>query len=219
MTDFLIRVSEWVLPIFIFATIANVGLTHNMRKILGYRHEWRFAAPTAALLILEWHSVRKVGDVAPITGGFPPFSPPALALLDGDLVLAAATLALVVLIQGAGVSHTTVNLDGSPIDGNRDILAQGIANTATGLFSGIPGGGSVGQTALNIEVGGQTRWSGVFAGLWVLLFLLALPGVVSLVPMTVLAALMIIAGFSALDFKEARALLALDTKRRRTSWT
>lgn len=192
---------------------AAIGIGALAVALAVNRTRWRnwssFAAlvlPTFALALLGLTGVRTVADVAPITGGLPPLSLPALRLLDLDLVLAGATLAMIVLIQGAGVSQSVENADGSPVDPNRDVLAQGVANVATGLFSGIPAGGSVGQTALNIEVGAQTRWSGVLGGLAVLLFLLVLPGPISMVPLAVLAALMIVAGLSALDLKEARAL-------------
>ncbi len=192
---------------------ATIGLAALAIAFVVGRTRWSnwaslaaLALPTAALLILDWAQVSIVGDTAPITGGLPPFSPPAFGLLDKNLLLSAASLAVVILIQGAGVSQSVTNLDRAPVDANRDILAEGVANAAAGVLSGIPAGGSVGQTALNIEVGARTRWSGVFGGLWVLLFLVALPGAVSRVPMPVLAALMVVAGVGAIDFREARAL-------------
>ena len=114
-----------------------------------------------------------------------------------------------IAIQGAGVSQSMVNIDGKPISVNRDILAQGAGNIAAGLFSGIPAGGSVGQTALNVSVGAQTRWSGIFAGLWMLAILAFLATPVGYVPMAVLAALMIIAGITAIDLGEARSIWAV----------
>jgi sulfate permease, SulP family len=74
------------------------------------------------------------------------------------------------------------------------------------LFSGIPAGGSVGQTALNVAVGARTRWSGILGGVWMLVIVLAARNLVGQVPMTVLAALMIMSGISALDFREARSI-------------
>jgi SulP family sulfate permease len=86
------------------------------------------------------------------------------------------------------------------------MLAQGAANVASGIFSGIPAGGSVGQTALNVSVGARTRWAGVLHGAWMLVIVLLLPGLVGLVPMAVLAALMIKAGLSAINLPEARSI-------------
>ena len=85
-------------------------------------------------------------------------------------------------------------------------MAQGVANAASSILSRIPAGGSVGQTALNVNVGAQSRWAGVLAGIWMLAILYLVPDLVGQVPMTVLAALMIIAGINALDLAEARSI-------------
>jgi SulP family sulfate permease len=86
------------------------------------------------------------------------------------------------------------------------MIAQGAANMASGLFSGIPAGGSVGQTALNVSLGAKSRWGGIFAGLWMLAIVLLIPGLVSRVPMAVLGALMVVAGFQAINFREAYSI-------------
>jgi SulP family sulfate permease len=98
------------------------------------------------------------------------------------------------------------NRDGSRPSASRDMLAQGVANVAAGLFSGIPAGGSVGQTALNVRVGARSRWAGVMGGAWMLAIVLLVPGLVGEVPMSVLAALMIVSGVSAIDLREARSI-------------
>src|SRR4029078_11230055 len=86
------------------------------------------------------------------------------------------------------------------------MFAGGGENVAGGLLSGIPAGGSVGQTALNVSVGARSRWSAILSGVWVLMFVLLVPGLVARVPITVLAALMILAGLSAIDLREARSI-------------
>ncbi len=68
------------------------------------------------------------------------------------------------------------------------------------LVSGMPTGGSVGQTALNVSAGAKSRLAGVFHGAFMLAIILLIPGLVSLVPMPVLASAMIVAGYSAIRF-------------------
>ncbi len=165
--------------------------------------------PTVAVLMLGWSGVRTVSDVGGVGGGLPFPRLPSLSLITADLLFAAFALAAIIAIQGAGVSQSMSNIDGSKISVDRDMLAQGASNIAAGLFSGIPAGGSVGQSALNVSVGAQTRWSGIFGGLWMIAILLFLSAPVGLVPMTVLAALMIIAGISAIDLGEARSIWAV----------
>jgi sulfate permease, SulP family len=159
--------------------------------------------PSVLVAVLGPDRVQRVADVSPIPGGVPSLALPDLSLLTPGLALAAVSLAVVIAVQGAGVSQTVENPDGRPVHASRDLIAQGAANVACGLFSGIPAGGSVGQTALNVSVGARSRWSAISSGAWMLVFLLLVPGLVDLVPMTVLAALMILAGLSAIDVQEA----------------
>jgi sulfate permease, SulP family len=162
--------------------------------------------PSLVVALLGWRGVQRVVDVSPIPQGIPTPALPNLALLTPDLVLASMALAVVIAVQGAGVSQSVENPDASPVSVSRDMLAQGVGNVASGLFSGIPAGGSVGQTALNVSVGARSRWAGVFGGIWMLVIVLLAPGLVEQVPMSVLAALMILAGIGAIDVREARSI-------------
>jgi SulP family sulfate permease len=162
--------------------------------------------PSLLVALLGWGSVQRVVDVSPIPRGIPSLTVPNLALLTPDLLLAALALAAVIAVQGAGVTQSVENPDGSPVSVSRDMLAQGVANAASGLLSGIPAGGSVGQTALNVAAGAQSRWAGVSSGVWMLVIVLLAPNLVGQVPMAVLGALMIAAGLSALNYKEALSI-------------
>lgn len=162
--------------------------------------------PTVLVTLVGWEGVARVADVSPIPRGVPTPALPALGLLSVELVLAAFALAVIVAVQGAGVSQSVENPGGRPVSVSRDLLAQGAANVASGLLSGIPAGGSVGQTALNVSVGARSRWSGILAGVWMLAIVLLVPGLVGRVPMAVLAALMIQAGLSAINAREARSI-------------
>jgi sulfate permease, SulP family len=162
--------------------------------------------PSLLVMLLGWEGVQRVADVSPIPRGIPTPSLPDLTLLSPDLFFAAFALAVIIGVQGAGVSQSVRNPDKSRISASRDLVAQGAANVASGLLSGIPAGGSVGQTALNVSVGARSRWSGVFGGVWMLAIVLLVPGLVGQVPMAVLAALMILAGIGAIDVREVRSI-------------
>ncbi|HET7553280.1 MAG TPA: SulP family inorganic anion transporter [Gemmatimonadaceae bacterium] len=162
--------------------------------------------PSLAVSLFEWRSVALVSDVSVIPRGIPMPSLPDFSLLTPALIGSAFSVAAVIAVQGAGVSQVAENPDGSRANPSRDMLAEGVANIASGLLSGIPAGGSVGQTALNVSVGARSRWAGVLSGVWMLVIVLLVPTLVGRVPMAVLAALMIIAGLSALDLAEARSI-------------
>ncbi|MGH2322849.1 SulP family inorganic anion transporter, partial [Enterococcus faecalis] len=79
------------------------------------------------------------------------------------------------------------NPDGVRSQANRDFTAQGVGNVAAALFRGMPVGGSVGQTALNLLAVSLPRWAAIWSGVWILAILVAFAGVVGRVPMPTLA--------------------------------
>ena len=211
--DLLAHVAQFSVPTILTGLLALgivVGLGRTRLATLASLVA--LVVPSLLVALLGWESVQRVVDVSPIPRGIPTPTLPNLALLTPELLLSAFAIAVVIAVQGAGVSQSVENPDGSPINPSRDMLAQGAANVASGLLSGIPAGGSVGQTALNVSVGARSRWAGVLGGVWMLVIVLLVPGLVGQVPMAVLAALMILAGISAIDF--ARSALDLEHRRR-----
>ncbi len=147
-------------------------------------------------------SVQTVGDIADIPRALPGLVLPTPALLL-TMLLPAFSVALIGLIQGAGVSQGYPNPDGKYPDISRDFLGQGVANMATSLVGGVPAGGSISGTALIMSAGARSRWTNIFAGLFVALIVLVAAPLVERVPMPALAALLIVAGFQGLRVQQA----------------
>ncbi|MBB5803319.1 SulP family sulfate permease [Saccharothrix ecbatanensis] len=162
--------------------------------------------PTAVVAFASI-DVALVHDGGAIESGVPLPALPDLSLLSLDLVVGAVAVAAIVLVQGAGVSEATPNRDGSRADTSRDFIAQGVANIASGLFRGQPVGGSVGQTALNVAVGARSRWGSIWAGVWMLVVLVAFSGLVGLVAMPTLAAVLVFAAIGSLRPRELLTVL------------
>ncbi len=154
--------------------------------------------PSAAM----FGEVPTVGDITTI-----PRSLPRLVLPNPSFVLPmlvpALSVAIIGLIQGAGVSQGTPNPDGKLPNVSRDFFGQGAANLATSFAGGLPAGGSISGTALIMGAGARSRWTNIFAGLFVALVVLAFAPLVEWVPMPALAALLIVAGFQGLRVEQA----------------
>lgn len=205
--DLLGRLEEVGLRTVLAGVIALALMTGLARtRLSGVSSLIALLLPTLLVVVLGWDQVERVSDVSAIPQGLPPLSLPRLDLLSLEIVFAAAAVAVVIGVQGVGVGQMLENPDDIPVDTSRDLIAQGAGNIGAGLISGIPAGGSVGQTALNVKVGAQSRWGGILSGLWMLVIVLLLPGLVGHVPMTVLAALMIASGISAINPTEARSI-------------
>lgn len=161
--------------------------------------------PTLAVVVFD-ADVARVSDNGDIPQGVPLPSIPGLQGFSPELVAGAFAVAVIILVQGAGVAESVPNPDGSASNANRDFLAQGLSNVTTGFFQGLPVGGSVGQTALNRSLGAKTRWAAIYSGLWLMVILLAFAGLVSQVAMPILSAVLIFAAIGALRPSEIASI-------------
>jgi sulfate permease, SulP family len=207
LVNLLANSTQFNLPTIVIGLLA-LGIVFGLgqTRLAALSSLIALAVPTLLVSVFGLDSVSRVADVSPIPRGIPALSLPDLSLLSVELLLSAFALAVVIAVQGAGVSQSVENPDESRVSPSRDLIAEGVANAASGVFSGIPAGGSVGQTALNVSAGARSRWAGVMGGAWMLVIVLLVPGLVGQVPMSVLGALMIQAGISAIDFREARSI-------------
>ena len=72
---------------------------------------------------------------------------------------------------------------------NKELIGQGIGNSISALFGGIPGAGATIRTVVNIDSGGKTKISGMVSGAMLLAVLLSLGPLASEIPAAVLAGL------------------------------
>ena len=134
-----------------------------------------------------------VDDIADVPEALPFVTMPAFGEMLG-LLVPALSLAFVGLVQGAAVSAGVPNPDGSFPDTSRDFVGQGAGNVTSGLFQGMPVGGSMSASSLLVEAGARTRLSMVFAGAVMAVVILAFGSIVGYVAMPSLAALLIVVG-------------------------
>ena len=208
--DLVLRVNQidvWI-SIIGALTLVLIVLLLWVKSLKRFAFIIAIVSATVLLSMLSLHSapefalVPTVGDIGAIPRALPQLAFPDLSLL-ASLLLPALSVAVIGLVQGAGVSQGTPNPDGHYPDVSRDFLGQGVANIATGLVSGVPAGGSVSGTALILSAGGRSRWANIFVGFFVAGIVLLAAPLVELVPMPALAALLIVAGFQGLRIPQA----------------
>lgn len=191
-----------------------VGLGCIVTLVLVKRSRWRAYADIVALVVgtlavsgLDLRGVDTVGDVARIPTGLAAIPTPHLpdVSLLPELIPAAIAAAIVGLSEAATVGAAYPNPDGTRSDMSRDFLAQGLANVAGGLFHALPSGGSLSRTGVNVSSGARSRWAGV-ASCVLLVIIVAVAGkVAELIPLTTLAAILMVIGVEAL-VREVRHL-------------
>lgn len=87
---------------------------------------------------------------------------------------------------------------------NKDLIAQGLGNGITGVLGGLPMISEVARSTANVNYGARTRWSNIFHGMFLLIFVVAAVPVIELIPNTALAAMLIGVGYRLASIKEFR---------------
>jgi SulP family sulfate permease len=163
--------------------------------------------PTIVVIAAGATQVARVGDQGAIPRGIPLPQVPNVGLLSFGMVTGALAIAAIIIVQGAGVAEAAPNPGNARPNPNQDIIAQGAGNLAAGFFRGIAVGGSVGQTALNVSVGGRTRWAAIWSGVWMLIILAVFSGLVAKLAVPPLGAILIFAAIGSLRPGEVATIL------------
>ncbi len=123
----------------------------------------------------------------------------------------ALTLAVLLSIDTLKTGIIVDQLTHSRHEPNKELVAQGIANIASGAIGGVPGSGTMGPTLVNVSSGAQTRYSGVVAGALSLVGLIVLAGFLAWLPKATLAAVLIVIGIKMIDLNAIKLITARST--------
>ncbi|WP_372423100.1 SulP family inorganic anion transporter [Salinarimonas chemoclinalis] len=148
---------------------------------------------TLAVLALGL-DVRTVGDMGELPSTLPVFLLPDIPLTLETLMIIlpySAAVAAVGLLESLMTAQIVDELTDTPSDKRQECVAQGIANTATGFIGGMAGCAMIGQSVINVKSGGRGRLSSFAAGVFLLVMIVALGGLVAEIPMPALVAIMI----------------------------
>ncbi len=78
---------------------------------------------------------------------------------------------------------------------NRELIAQGIGNTISGLIGGLPITSVIVRSSANVDSGGKSKLSTMFHGSLLLVFVVAIPRVLNMIPLSALAAILLMTGY------------------------
>ncbi|HHH39063.1 MAG TPA: SulP family inorganic anion transporter, partial [Sedimenticola sp.] len=163
-----------------------------------------------SLLGLQQQGVAVLGSVP---GGMPSLAMPTLG--EGvfkEILGAAAGIMLVSFTSGVLTSKSFARRAGYEVDANRELVGFGAANIASGLAHGFPVTGADSRTAINAVMGGRTQLAGVVAGSAMLLVLLFFTGPLGNVPITALAAVVLVGASGLFDVADLRELFHWSTR-------
>jgi sulfate permease, SulP family len=209
--DAFTHVGSWhLMPCLVaLGTVAVWAVFHFVKPLEAFATLIALVVVTAAVAVAHI-DVETVGDIAAIPNALPPFVVPHFAAIP-ELLVGGLAVALVGLAQAAGISAAVPNPDGSRPNTNGDFIAQGAANFAGGFFGALPTGGSLSRTGVAVSAGAQTRWAGIFAGLWLGGLVLLAGSAAEIIPMPVIGGLILVIGAELVVGRWADITLVLRT--------
>src|SRR5690606_27728249 len=114
---------------------------------------------------------KTVGDIASISGSFPPFHIPAIPFTIETLQI---IFPYALIMAGVGLTESLLTLNlvdeitATRGNSNRESIAQGSANVLNGFFFGMGGCAMIAQTLINLSAGSRARLAGIVSALTIL---------------------------------------------------
>ncbi|CAB1084844.1 Sulfate permease [Olavius algarvensis Delta 1 endosymbiont] len=167
---------------------------------------------TVGVKLLNISSVALVSSVAKIPNSLPTPMLPSVELIP-KLALGSVSVALVALVQGAGIGTAYPNPDGSRPNASRDFIGQGLGNLIGSVFQSMGTGGSLSRTGISVGAGASSRWGGILAGFWLGLIVLLFGQLAELVPLSVIAGMLFVIGAELIAGRLPDARLVLASSR------
>lgn len=196
------------------AAMLGVGVAAAILLLRRARPTWpgMLIAVVAATLAATFLAL-PVETIGSRFGGIPHGLPaPHLPSVSWPLVVAVFPAALSFTLLGGLESLLSAKvadgMTGRVHRSNMELVAQGLANVASGLFGGISVTGTIARTAANIRAGARSPFAGMLHAVFLLAFMLVAAPLASYVPLSALAGVLVVV---ALNMAERKAFTSLLT--------
>lgn len=182
-----------------WVTVAIGGLV--ILFIVLYPKKWNAVVPAslvaiilstaaAMLLQLEVGSVGEIPSSLILSEHFS-FADFDLSSIQG-LLAPAVSIAALGMVESLLCGASAGRMTGVRLNNNRELIAQGIGNILSPLAGGIPATAAIARTSVAIKSGAQTRLTGMFHSVFLLISMLVLGPVMSRIPLSALAGVLIV---------------------------
>ncbi|BDR67159.1 sodium-independent anion transporter [Clostridium tetani] len=136
---------------------------------------------------------------------------PKLPIVDiitlQKLIKPAFTIAILAAIESLLSAVVADGMIGEKHDSNMELVAQGVGNITSALFGGIPATGAIARTAANVKSGGRTPIAGMVHAITLLLIMKVLMPLAKYIPLTTLAAVLIVVSYNMSGWRTFRDML------------
>lgn len=150
-----------------------------------------------------------VATIGELPAGLPmPVLPDVPLASFADLIPAAVTVAVLAAIESllsarVAASHS----DTGAYDADRELVGQGLASVASGLFGGMPATGAIARTQVNVRAGARTRIAAVTHAIVLLVVVLLASTVVSQIPLAALSGVLMVTAVGMIPGRQVLTVL------------
>ncbi|MCE1183963.1 MAG: sulfate permease [Rhodocyclales bacterium] len=156
----------------------------------------------------QQYGVAVVGEIATGLPAFTPFLPGGDAL--AALLVPALLMALIGMVQNISMAQALAVKRQERIDANRELIGLGAANIVVAFQGGMPVGGGVSRSAVNVAAGARTPLASIVAALTMIVIVLGAAPWFSRLPLAALAASIIVAAATMVDIEALRQAWRFD---------
>ena len=182
--------------------LLSQGLGHKLADVLAKAGPVAAIAATTLLTWgLGWHT-QGVKIVGRVPQGLPPLTLPVWDLaLWRELAVPALLISVVGFVESVSVGQTLAAKRRQRIEPDQELVALGASNLSAALTGGFPVTGGFARSVVNFDAGAQTPAAGVYTAVGITLASLFLTPALFYLPQAVLAATIIVAVLSLVDFQ------------------
>jgi len=157
---------------------------------------------TTAIAYFAKLPVNTIGSVyGKLNSAFPSFHIPSITMnLIQQMISPAFTIAVLAAIESLLSAVVSDGMIGDTHKSNAELIGQGLGNIFSGFFGGIPATGAIARTAANVRNGGRTPIAGIAHCITLTIILLVLMPLAALIPMTTLAAVLLVVATNMADW-------------------
>src|SRR6202790_3736738 len=192
----------------VFALILILIFMRYAKRVPGYIVA--LFAGTALVVLLKL-PVETIGTrFGGIPSGFPGIKIPQFRFdLLRPLISPAITVAMLGAIESLMSAVVSDRMSGTKHNPNVELIGQGIANIMSPLFGGLPATGAIARTATNIRSGAKTPVAGMVHAVTLLAIVLFAAPLARFIPLSVLAAILLVVSYKMGEWREIPELLKL----------
>ena len=199
LPDLIQGIKPWELALSLFTLLVLWFTPASIKRVCPPQ---LLALLLGTLLSLSLFSAADLRTIPEFSAAFPE---PRLPTMSGGqirlMVVDAAVLGMLGCIDALLTSVVADSLTRQEHDSNKELIGQGLANVAAGLFGALPGAGATMGTVVNIQAGGRTALSGIIRAVVLMLVVLLAAPMASRIPLAVLAAIAVKVGIDIIDWE------------------